>query len=113
MERKQLLSILDKWYARMSKSSNLASIAEDIIMNNNASEDDSDPDEGFMATMSDKDIRNAIIEMKQAYNKMTASTVQDMIDEINASPRIDDYHQGFLDACSMIQDEYHIKFKGL
>ena len=113
MRRKQLMEKLDKMYNRLMAEGNLEAQVEDILMDNNASEDDSDPDEGFMATMSDQDIMNAIEELKQVYNKMTNVTVQDMIDEINASPRIDDYSRGFLDACSMIQDEYQVKFKGL
>lgn len=113
MKREKLIDKLDLIYEKMCKDG-LESEAEDILVNNNASEDDSDPDEGFMATMSDYDLQNAITEMEQAYSKVDLDSVQSTIYALISGTLdvSDDYADGFLDACKMIMEEYNIHLDG-
>lgn len=114
MNRTKLIGELDSMYTKMYQNG-LANEAEDILNNNNASEDDSDSNEGFMATMSDDDLQNAITEMKQAYSKVHPDSVQSMIYALT-SRTLDvtyEYTDGFLDACKMIMEAYNIHLEGL
>lgn len=114
MKRARLTDELDWIYTKMCQDG-LESEAEDILVNNNASEDDSDPDEGFMATMSDYDLQNAITEMKQAYSKVYPEGLQSMITAL-ISGTLDvsnDYADGFLDACKLVMKEFGVSFEGL
>lgn len=112
--REQLIDKLDYWYDIVC-GMGMASTAEDILFNNNASEDDSDPDEGFMVTMSDEDIANAIAELKEVHDKINPQTLQAMIYALNSGTQevTRDYQEGFLDACSWFADEYGIELDGL
>lgn len=114
MNREQLIDKLDQAYNELCREG-FDEQAEYILINNNASDDDSDPDEGFMATMSDNDLRKAIKEMEALYSSLFPDTVEAMIHAINggtldASP---DYCEGFIDACKMIADEYGMSFASL
>ena len=86
----------------------MESTAEDILLDNNACESDEDPDEGFMCTMSNADIEDAISEMEGYLNKVDPQTVQQTIDAIQSGSMdiTKEYADGFLDACKMMQDEY-------
>lgn len=114
MKRGKLIDKIDLIYEKMCQRG-LESEAEDILLNNNASEDDSDPYEGFMATMSDYDLQNAITEMEQAYSKVEPNSVQSMIYALISRTLdvSDDYADGFLDACKMIMKEYNIHLDGV
>ena len=114
MNREQLIDKLDEVYHRLCREG-LDEHAENILINNNASENDSDPDEGFMTTMSDSDLRNAIKEMEAVYRSMFPDTAEGIIHAINegtldASP---DYCDGFIDACRMISEEYRLSLSGI
>lgn len=114
MSREQLIDKLDEVYTRLCHEG-LDYQAEDILINNNASDNDSDPDEGFMSTMSDSDLKKAIKEMEALYSSMFPDTVEGIIHAINAgtldaSP---DYCDGFIDACRMIAEEYGLSFSGI
>lgn len=114
MNRKRLVDKLAQMYEKMYQAG-LENYAADILNNNNASEDDSDPNEGYMITMSDYDLQNAITEMEQVYSNFNPDTVQSMIYALT-SRTLDvtyDYTDGFLDACRMIVEEYGIPLEGL
>ena len=112
--REKLTDALDYWYDKVC-GIGMDSEADDIILNNNASEDDSDPNEGYMVTMSDEDIANAIAELKAIHDRINPQTLQDMIYALNSNTQdvTKDYAQGFLDACSWFADEYGIELDGL
>lgn len=107
MKRDQLVAKLDRYYNKMIDH-DLESTAEDILIDNNACESDEDPDEGFMCTMSNTDIEDAISQMEGYLNKVDPQTVQQTIDAIQSGSMdiTKEYADGFLDACKMVQDEY-------
>lgn len=109
MKRDYLIDKLDKCYNKMIQHS-MESIAEDILIDNNACESDEDPNEGFMCTMSNTDIADAISEMEGYLNKVNPQTVQQQIDAIQSGSIniTKDYADGFLDACKMLKDEYSL-----
>ena len=109
MKRDYLIDKLDKYYTLLWEN-NMASIAEDILMDNNACESDEDPNEGFMCTMSNTDIEDAISQMEYYLNRLNPQTVQQKIDAIQSGSMdvTKDYADGFLDACKMMQDEYSL-----
>ena len=109
MKREYLIDKLDKYYTLLWEN-NMASIAEDILMDNNACESDEDPNEGFMCTMSNADIEDAISQMEYYLNTLNPQTVQQKIDAIQSGSMdiTKDYADGFLDACTMIQKEYSL-----
>lgn len=114
MDRSKLIDELDWIYEKLCRRG-LEDNAEDILTNNNASEDDSDPDEGFMVTMSNKDIQTAIREMKQAYSLIEPDSVQSMVYALQSGTQdlSPDYCEGYLDACRAIVQEYGISIEGL
>lgn len=109
MKRDYLIDKLDKYYTLLWEN-NMASIAEDILMDNNACESDEDPNEGFMCTMSNTDIEDAISQMEYYLNRLNPQTVQQKIDAIQSGSMdvTKDYADGFLDACKMMQHEYSL-----
>ena len=112
MLRNELVDTLDSLYNEMRKA-DLGDLAEDVLDDNNASSDDSGP-EGFMTTMSDKNLIDAIREMRAALANTDPGSVQSMIYLIN-SGRSDepyDYDRGFIDACKMLKEEYNLPLKG-
>lgn len=112
--REKLVDQLDEIYSELCRNG-MEDTAEDILYNNNASEDDSS-DEGFMSTMSNQDIKNAISEMQAAFSSMYPDSVQSMIYAINSGTldASDEYCLGFIDACKMFVEEYEFdNIKGL
>ena len=109
MKRDYLIDKLDKYYTLLWEN-NMASIAEDILMDNNACESDEDPNEVFMCTMSNTDIEDAISQMEYYLNRLNPQTVQQKIDAIQSGSMdvTKDYADGFLDACKMMQGEYSL-----
>ena len=112
MLRDELVNTLDSLYNEMIKS-DLGDMAEDILDDNNASPDDSGS-EGFMTTMSDRNLLDAIREMRAALAKVDPDSVQSMIYLINSGYLDEpyDYGRGFIDACKMLKEEYNLPLKG-
>lgn len=106
MDRQLLLAQLDEIYEDMCKAG-LDANADDILTNNNASEDDSG-EEGFMKTMSNEDIQNAINEMKRAMSLLAGDSAQAILFQIESGvyDASSAYCQGFLDAAHIIAQEY-------
>lgn len=113
VDRVKLTDKLDSIYHKLCMEGNEGK-AEAILIKYNASEDDSDEEEGFMSTMSDDDIRNAIREMNQEFNG-NSNSVQNMIHSLqsNSVDASIDYKDGFLDACKMFKEEFGIELDGL
>ena len=112
--REKLVDQLDEIYSKLCRNG-MEDTAEDILYSNNASEDDSS-DAGFMSTMSNQDIKNAISEMQAAFSSMHPDSVQSMIYAINSGTldASDEYCLGFIDACKMFVEEYEFdNIKGL
>lgn len=107
MKRDYLIDKLDKCYTMMGQNG-MGDTAEDILIDNNACESDEDPNEGFMCTMSNADIEDAISQMEYYLNRLNPQTVQQKIDAIQSGSMdiTKEYADGFLDACKMVQDEY-------
>lgn len=112
MLRDKLVDTLNSLYDEM-RESGLGDMAEDILDDNNASPDDSGY-EGFMTTMSDKNLLDAIREMRAALAKVDPGSVQSMIYLINSGSLDEpyDYSRGFIDACKMLKEEYNLSLKG-
>lgn len=111
--REELSDKVDELYSELWRSGK-GEVAEQILYSHNASEDDSDEEWGFMATMSDEDMEAAIREFRTALaGNWELSSIQRMIyqlqnHELDASP---DYGQGFIDACKMLEEEYELGLK--
>ena len=87
--RQQLINELDHLYQKLYDfdSKNVWKV-EDILKRNNASEDDSDPQEGMLVTMSNKDLVNSINEIKNLLPSIRTdeliSLIKKAITEINS-----------------------------
>ena len=67
--RSQLIDEIDKMYGTAFKiGESVVEKVEKILEKHNASEDDSDPNEGFFVTMSDEDLVKTIEELKPLFN---------------------------------------------
>ena len=62
VRRTELIDLIEQ--IRIPANDNLSDDIEEILLQHGASEDDSDPDEGFYATMSDKDLDEAYEQIK-------------------------------------------------
>lgn len=105
MDRKNLMDVLDDLYNKACEAGR-DELAEEILTDNHASEDDSDPNEGYMSTMSDKDLTNAIAEFKRL---LKPQSIQDVIDDIlSRNWQRDQYDRGFIDACMQANEEFDL-----
>ena len=109
MKREYLIDKLDRCYTLMCQN-NMEDIAEDILDANNACESDEDPKEGFMCTMTNTDIENAISQIEYHLNIWNPQTVQQKIDAIQSGSMdiTKEYAKGFIDACKMLQEAYSL-----
>jgi len=78
-------------------------LIEHILYQHGASEDDSDPDEGYYVTMSDKDIEDAYQEILSA---LTQDSPKLYYKQLKALPygRLSVYDQGFIDGYEAAQE---------
>lgn len=66
--RSSLIDTLSKLYDDSYTVYDMGDQVEEILERNGASEDDSDPDEGFFVTMSDRQLQESIYEIKNLFN---------------------------------------------
>lgn len=70
ISRQELMDLVDSMYDKCNYLG-LISEAEEIFRRNNASEDDSDPNEGFYKTMSNQDLENVYEELMNLLPKIS------------------------------------------
>lgn len=99
MTRKQYMDAIEK----LMNDTGKYSLVETILSQYGAAEDDSDPEEGYYATMSDKDIEDA-------YNEILSVLPQDSPSRhyfrLKTLPynRLSEYEKGFIDGYEAAQE---------
>ena len=112
MVRDELVEqVIELWDAM--EDAGLSDWAESILLDNNASQDFTNPEEGLFEAMDDFDLHNAARQMEQVLAKTNPKSVQQKIYALQSGTLdvSNDYIDGFLDACSMIKEEYGIDLK--
>ena len=71
--REKLMDTASELYERLSMMDK-TDLADRILDNNGASQDDSDPDEGFFITMSNDQISSAIDELKKVLRDLRSNS---------------------------------------
>lgn len=92
MSRQELMDLVDSAYMKCYQFG-LLKDAERILTLNNASEDDSDPNEGLYKTMSNKDLENAYNALKSLLPQITIeqllNELRDAVAKINDNAILD------------------------
>lgn len=95
MTREQYMDAIDQMI-RLGRDEDLI---EEILMKHGASEDDSDPDEGFFVTMSDSDIQAAYEEILDIVSTRAQESSPDAYYRLLSGKRyaLSDYEAGWVD----------------
>ena len=79
-------------------------LVESILYQHGAAEDDSDPEEGYYATMSDKDIEDAYNEILSALSQDSPNRYYARLKKLSYS-RLNVYEKGFVDGYEAAQQD--------
>lgn len=99
MTRKQYMDAIDD----ILKDTGKYSLVETILSQYGASEDDSYPEEGYYATMSDKDIEDAYNEILSALPQDSPNRYYARLKKL-AYSRLNEYEKGFVDGYEAAQE---------
>lgn len=77
-------------------------LVESILDKHGASEDDSDPEEGYYVTMSDKDIEDAYNEILSALSQDSPKHYYTQL-KVRSYSRLNEYERGFVDGYEAAQ----------
>lgn len=99
MTREQLMDAIED----MLRDTGKYELIEAILAQHGASEDDSDPEEGYYVTMSDKDIEDAYNEILSVLSQDSPKHYYAQLKDRSYS-RLNAYEQGFVDGYEAAQE---------
>ena len=111
MTRQNLINEVDRLYELMYSNEH-GDEAEKILIRYGANESDEDPNEGYMNTMTDDQLRKTIVEFRRILFKSVQKYIDDYVNGY-ADGASQDYIDGFLDACKLINREYNINLHNI